>query len=238
MKDALIVKVGSTLPHIARERGDYDAWFLAGMGWPASQARVVDVRRDEALLPAPDAPQAVVVTGSSSMVTDREPWSERTGRWLLEVLRADTPLLAVCYGHQLLVDALGGRVGDNPKGREIGTSDVRLLDAADNDPLFQGFESPLHVPTTHRQSILELPQGLTLLASNPHDAYQAYRAGARAWGIQFHPEFSADIIREYLHARRERLLAEGLDADRLAAQARQTDHGTRLLRRFAALARG
>ena len=60
------------------------------------------------------------------MVSEREPWSERAAEWLREVAQRGIPLLGICYGHQLLAHALGGRVGANPQGREIGTVEVGL----------------------------------------------------------------------------------------------------------------
>ena len=74
------------------------------------------------------------------------------------------------------------------------------------------------------------------LAASIGDPHQAFSAGPRAWGVQFHPEFDADVIRGYLEARREVLRAEGRDPEALLAGVRESDHGPRLLRRFAALA--
>ena len=61
--------------------------------------------------------------------------------------------------------------------------------------------------------------------------------GEHAWGVQFHPEFDADVMRGYLEGRRERILAEGLDADALRAAVADAPAGPRILRRFAARVR-
>jgi GMP synthase (glutamine-hydrolysing) len=186
-------------------------------------------------LPDPTSVAGIVVTGSSAMVTDREPWSERTAEWLATAVRLEAPVLGICYGHQLLAHALGGTVEDNPRGRQIGTIDVTLVPEAGEDPLFSGFESVLHVPVSHRQVVTRLPAGARRLASTPHDPNHAFSFGPRAWGVQFHPEFDAEIVRGYIDARREALRAEKLDADALLAAATDSDHGTLLLRRFASL---
>ena len=78
--------------------------------------------------------------------------------------------------------------------------------------------------------------GARLLAGNAADPHHAFAWGEQAWGVQFHPEFDADVIRAYLTARRELLLEEGMDAERLEGEVTETPDGTRLLRRFAALA--
>ena len=125
MRPLLIVKSGRTLPELARRRGDYEDWISAGMGLDPARIRIAHVYQN-APLPAPDAVAGVVVTGSSAMVSHREPWSERTAAWLAGAVLAGTPVLGICYGHQLLAHGLGGRVGRNPRGREIGTIEVTL----------------------------------------------------------------------------------------------------------------
>jgi GMP synthase (glutamine-hydrolysing) len=192
------------------------------------------VYRGEAL-PDAAAPAGVVVTGSSALVTDREDWSERTGAWLADVLEAGTPLLGICYGHQLLAHALGGRVDHNPLGREIGTIRLELAPAAAADPLLGVLGDAESVHATHVQSVTELPPGARRLASSRGDPNQAFALGERAWGVQFHPEFDADVIAAYLAARREIIRSEGLDPEALEAGVRESPEGPRLLGRFAAL---
>jgi GMP synthase (glutamine-hydrolysing) len=232
-----IIKTGTTLPEVARGRGDFEDWFAGGLGLPSHEIWVADVHRGTPL-PDPRSAPAVVVTGSAAMVSAREPWSERTAQWLAEAVSADRPILAVCYGHQLLAHGLGGTVGANPRGREMGTVAVTQGTRAKDDPLFDGLPPVLQVQATHKESVLRLPEGAVALAGNPHDPYQAFRVGRRAWGVQFHPEFDADIIRGYIQGRGDALRAEGLDPEVLDAGARDSDDGARLLRRFAHIAWG
>lgn len=231
----LILKTGATFPEVVAARGDYEDWFLAGLGIPAAAARVVDLRAGERP-PAPEDVGGAIITGSSAMVTDREPWSEALVPWLREALARELPLLAVCYGHQLLADALGGEVGYNPRGRQIGTIEVRRTEAAADDPLLGALPDPLVVQATHRQSVARLPPGIESLATSPRDPHHAFRAGPRAWAVQFHPEIDHDAIREYITRRVDAIRDEGDDPDALLANLRASDHGTRLLRRFADLA--
>jgi GMP synthase (glutamine-hydrolysing) len=140
-------------------------------------------------------------------------------------------VLGICYGHQLLAHGLGGEVGRNPRGREIGTVAVEVADPRDR--LLAGLPTRLTVQVTHRESVLRLPDGAARLAGNPADPHQAFRFGERAWGVQFHPEFDADVMRGYLRARREELIGEGLDPDALLAACVEAPDGERLLARFA-----
>jgi GMP synthase (glutamine-hydrolysing) len=234
MRRVLIVKTGGTLPELRAQRGDYEEWIAAGMGLAREDVDVVVVAEGEPL-PAPETPAGVVVTGSSAFVSEREPWSERTGEWLVRALEHGTPVLGICYGHQLLAHALGGVVGRNPRGREIGTVEVRRLAPAQRDPLLDswGTAEPAHV--THVESVLALPEGAVRLAESDLDPVQAFRVGERAWGVQFHPEFDADTVRAYLAARTEKVRAEGLDPEALDAAIRETPVAARILRRFAEL---
>src|SRR5690606_8748056 len=212
----------------------YEDWLAEGLGVSAD---VRDLPEGDAL-PAPDAPGAVVITGSSAMVTDRLEWSERAAAWLPEVLRHGTPVLGICYGHQLLAHALGGKVGANPRGREIGTVEVELTDEGRRDALLGGPRTTLVVSASHRQSVLRLPDGARHLAANALDPNQAFAIGERAWGVQFHPEWDHDVMRAYLEDRADVLRAEGLDPDALLARVRPSGDGPAILRRFAEIALG
>jgi GMP synthase (glutamine-hydrolysing) len=236
MRPLLIVKSGRTLPELARRRGDYEDWITAGMGLDPARVEVVHVYQD-ARLPDPDGYAGVIATGSSAMVSHGEPWSERAAVWLADVAKAGTPLLGICFGHQLLAHGLGGRVDRNPRGREIGTIEVSLNGAARGDPLFGELPQRFQMQSTHVESVLELPAGARRLASSHRDPNQAFAVGERAWGVQFHPEFDADVVRSYLLARRQLLAGEGFDPEALHSAASDSPHGVALLRRFAALLR-
>lgn len=235
MSEFVILKTGTTLPELLARRGDYEDWFLAGLGIARERTQVVAVHAGETP-PPPDRPIGVVVTGSSAMVSARAPWSEAAAGWLRAAVEAGTPVLGVCYGHQLLAHALGGVVAPNPKGREMGTVRLRLLPGAQGDPLFAGFDAPLCVQATHVESVLELPPGARRLAESDLDANHAFAVGECAWGVQFHPEFDAEVMRAYLVARRDILRAEGMDPSGLENGVEESPQGPELLRRFAQLA--
>lgn len=234
----LILETGRPVASMRRHRG-FAHWIRVAAGLAADAAVVVDVERG-APLPSPrDAAgfAGAIVTGSAAMVTDRHPWSERSAQWLREAAQAGLPLLGICYGHQLLAHALGGQVGDNPAGREMGTVELELHPHAGDDALFAGLPARFPAQATHLQSVLRAPDGARVLARSALDACHAFRWGASAWGVQFHPEFGTTHMRGYLHARREALAREGRDPARLQRAVRATPHARRVLRRFVRHAR-
>lgn len=230
VRPLVILKTGSTLPNL-RSRGDYEDWIARGLDVP--NIEVCRLKEGEAL-PDPSEIRGVVITGSAAMVTERLEWSERAAAWLPDVVRRGVPVLGICYGHQLLAHAFGGEVGFNPRGREVGTIDVELKEAAATDPLFRDLGPRLVVSASHQQSVLRLPEGARLLASNEHDPHQAMAIGPSAWGLQFHPEWDHAIARAYVEHQRDALRDEGQDPDLLAKSRPSTD-GAAILRRFASL---
>jgi GMP synthase (glutamine-hydrolysing) len=228
----VIVKLGDTHEALRERRGDFENWIAAGLDTQTLPILVVDPRRGDAL-PAPDTLSGVVLTGSHAMVSHREPWSERTGAWLARLVAQDTPVLGICYGHQLLAHALGGEAGDHPQGMEIGTVTVTLDEAAATDPLLRGLPAEFQAHVVHRQSALRLPEGAVRLAGNAHEPVQAFRIGGNAWGVQFHPEFDAEAMRGYIDLLADDLKSGGADPDALRDGVSRTDAAAGLLGRFA-----
>jgi GMP synthase (glutamine-hydrolysing) len=128
----------------------------------------------------------VVVTGSSSSVYWDEPWIDALVEWVGEAADRGLPILGVCYGHQVLAAALGGRVAAMDDV-ELG---YRAVDLVRADPLFEGIDDPFVAFETHSDSVVDLPPGATLLAENDRGV-QAFRHGD-SWGVQFHPEYDTD----------------------------------------------
>lgn len=230
-----IIKVGETFDALREERGDFEHWIATGLGDTRLPVVVLDPRHGDHL-PAPDQISGAIVTGSHAMVSDRAPWSEATGRWLAQLVAHGTPVLGVCFGHQLLADALGGEAGDHPGGMEVGTVQVELRPEAAADPLMHDLPARFEAHVVHRQSALRLPEGAVRLAGNAFEPTQAFRIGNNAWGLQFHPEFDADVMRRYVDHLGDDLRSQGLEPDAVRDQVAATATAAQLLGRFAHIA--
>lgn len=232
----LILETGQPVASMRRHRG-FPHWVRVAAGMHPDDAIVINVEAGEAL-PSREGFAGAIVTGSGAMVTDRAAWSERSAQWLHDAAHAGMPLFGICFGHQLLAHALGGEIGDHPQGREMGTIDIDLHPAAADDALFGPMPERFQVQATHLQTVLRLPEGASVLARSEHDACHAFRWGERAWGVQFHPEFSATHMRGYVRSRYAALQREGRSPKEVMRAVSATPEGRRVLRRFVHHARG
>lgn len=229
LKPIALIKTGSTIPQIKPEYGDFEDWFIEGLG--ITTVSQVDVYTGQPLPPVTDLAGAVI-TGSASMVSHREDWSERTAAWLKQAVASGIPLLGVCYGHQLLAHALGGVAGPNPNGRQIGTVTTRLLETCADDPLLGYLPREYMVQTSHSEAVLELPAGAQRLAVSPLDQNFVIRFADNVWGLQFHPEFSAPVMEQYIIQRSKALCEEGLNPDALRSRVQKTGVAHSVLKKF------
>lgn len=233
----LIVRTGSTHDHIRERLGDFDDWIAQGLRAGGAKVETFDAL-GTLPPPAPDSLAGIVITGSHAMVSEKAGWSEALVPWLQRAVRSETPTLGICYGHQLLAHALGGEVDHHPQGVEIGTVTVRRSAAAVTDPLMNGLPDAFDAIVVHWQSVRRLPPGAVLLAGNDHEPHHAFRIGPSAWGVQFHPEFSADALRSYLDGLGPTLAKEGHDAAQIEARLKDTPEAASVLPKFAQLALG
>ncbi len=142
---------------------------------------------------------AVIVMGGPMSANDDLPGLHNGLRDELRLIeraiKEDTPLLGVCLGSQLIARALGARVYRNAE-LEIGWEPVWLTDAGKDDAIFKEIESPETFFHWHGETF-DLPAGAEWLAYSEKCRHQAYRYGRRVYGIQFHPEITAEMIADW-----------------------------------------
>lgn len=237
----LILVAGDPVPAVRATRGGFPELIRhTAQGAWKGEWTTLDLRSDAAL---PDGRNyaGVVVTGSADSLTERVAWMDRGLAYVRDLVRDEVPTLGICFGHQMLGEALGGRVAANPRGREIGT--VRML-ISDRHPLLAGHQSSCAdvydqglvpetaVNMTHLDSVVDLPAGAKVFAQTPQEPHAFVQFAARAWGVQFHPEMDGEVIRAYIEHRREAIASEGLDVEQLLDTAMDTPSGNSILSRF------
>ncbi|PLX72526.1 MAG: GMP synthase [Desulfuromonas sp.] len=231
MKPVLIIKAGDTFPALSTQMGGFVDWTRKGLQLAHQQVRIVDVCAGHQL-PAPATLSGAVITGSHDMVTEHRPWMMQTADWLLDAVQYRLPVLGICFGHQLLAEALGGKAGWNPRGREIGCALVTQTEQGRQDPLLGLLPASFMAQLTHSQTVLQLPPRAQLLATSDQDPHQAFRYGS-ALGIQFHPEFPIAATTWYIDTLANELREEGLDVDDLREKLQSTPEAASLLAHFA-----
>jgi GMP synthase (glutamine-hydrolysing) len=148
------------------------------------------------------------------------------------IAAAEVPFFGICFGHQLVAQALGGEVKLNSRGREIGT--VRVTRLAE-DFLFDGgggVGSELFANATHKDTVARLPDGARVLASSALEPTQAFAVGRAIRCVQFHPEIDGDAMRGYVDARAHLIAEEGSDPEVIRARSVDAPEAEETLRNF------
>ncbi len=181
--------------HIAIEHPGIFRSFMAadGITWDA-------VELDEGeRIPALDPYDTLIVMGGPMDVFDEEqyPWLVEEKRAIREwVALRRRPYLGLCLGHQLLADALGGKV-ERMTTPEVGMLRVETTEAARTDALFKGLGPMLDCLQWHGCEVTGLPKDATVLARSPACAVQAFRVGANAYGLQYHVELTSSTVADW-----------------------------------------
>ena len=173
------------------------AFGLRPEEWESVDAAFEPLPKDIAEYPA------IVIGGSyEDPVMGREkPWMRRTYPLIKKIIKKQIPLLGICGGLQFTVRTFGGKIIDNPKGREFGTIKVRLTQAGQNDTLFHGIPKNFFAQSSHRCVAKNLKPSWELLGSSELCRFQAIAIGSHIRLLQFHPEMALSELKATARAK-------------------------------------
>jgi GMP synthase (glutamine-hydrolysing) len=210
-----ILKSGTASRATQKRLGDYDRQFVALLAQPDHQWDVHDVEHGD--FPGDLSPyDGFVITGSPASAYDPLPWVQDLLKLVREIHAGEIALLGVCFGAQVVAQALGGEVRPNPLGWEVGLVPLALTEAGRADSALARGPQPLHILQTHQDVVTRLPAGATGLAASRCTPHEIFALGETVLCLQGHPEMDNEVVRELIDKRSRRGLlppdraAEGL----------------------------
>lgn len=196
-----LLRTGTPPPDLEPRFGSYDGMFERLLG-PGFRVRAYDVQGGETP-PSPGAHPAFLVTGSAAGVYEPLPWIAPLLAFLREA-KGRTKLVGICFGHQAMAEALGGRVEKSGLGWGIGLQDYELRGRAP----WMGEAPPaaIAVPVSHQDQIVVPPPNVRVLAGNAFTPFGMLEwEDGSALSMQFHPEFEPDYAQALIEHRRARV---------------------------------
>jgi GMP synthase-like glutamine amidotransferase len=200
------VKIGILKTDAVREEwvadyGEYPDMFveLLGSRDPSLEFTTYDVRHGE--YPADiDDEDAYLITGSRHSVYDELPWIPPLLDFVRELDRRQKKLVGICFGHQLVAEALGGRVRKAQQGWGVGLHRHRF---SERPAWFDEGELEVPILVTHQDQVIDVPAQAAVLASSDFCPNAALQIGDHILTLQGHPEFVSGYSRAIIEFRRE-----------------------------------
>ncbi|MCF6322732.1 MAG: GMP synthase [Gammaproteobacteria bacterium] len=151
-----------------------------------------------------DACDAYITTGSKASVYDDNAWIRVLQAFIIRLRKVKIKLIAICFGHQLVAQAFGGKISQSDKGWGVGVHAMRVATAV---PWMEAtpMDGVCHVLVSHQDQVDELPPGAKLIAGSDFCPYAMFQLDESILTIQGHPEFSKPYAEALMGFRRKRL---------------------------------
>lgn len=196
MRVGLLV-CGHLPPEYTEIAGDLDDMFESLLGDRLELRRYSLV--DGVFPDEPDENDGWITTGSRFSVFDDLPWIKQFADLTRRIVDAHTPLVGICFGHQMIAHALGGRVERSERGWGVG---VKTVEVTDKLPWMEPPAARYSVLNSHQDQVTVLPPGARIIGTNDHCKVSALAFGDRVVGFQGHPEFVPEFVQRLMQDRR------------------------------------
>lgn len=193
-----ILKTGAPPPALAEAHGDYPAMFGTLLG-DAFQTTVFDVQQGE--WPDPVAFDGAVITGSAAGVYEDDIWIGALLDWI-RLAKGELKLVGVCFGHQAMAQALGGRVEKSDRGWGVGLHRYQVV--ADT-PWMDPDAATVAIPVSHQDQVVAVPADARVTLRSDFTPYAGLAWGQDAISFQGHPEFTPAYAADLTAGRRGRI---------------------------------
>lgn len=196
-----LVKCGGVRPDLVADHGDYPELFARLFA--SEPLDLVTYHADHGEVPTSPADcDAWLISGSTASVYEPLDWIDRTRTFVATVVEAGTPLVGICFGHQLLAEALGGEVARSARGWGVGVHTYDVVAPLPRWPADVPPPARLSLLASHQDQVIQLPPGTTLLATSDHCPVAAFSANDRTVAVQAHPEFTPRLTAALVEGRR------------------------------------
>eukprot|EP00249_Psilotum_nudum_P028895 c38887_g1_i1 orf=343-1125(-) len=194
-----VLLAGQTLEYVQKKYGGLGCLFVKFLSDPGETWDIFPVIKGH--FPTDEELQkydGFVVTGSRHDAHGGEDWIQKLCQLIQKVHQKRKKLLGICFGHQVLSLALGGKTGRAPVGWEVGLKNVIISDALLSKPYGHKLPPSIRVIEVHQDQVSEIPPGGELLASSEKTGIEIFAVGEHVLGIQGHPEFTEDVLHNFL----------------------------------------
>jgi GMP synthase-like glutamine amidotransferase len=217
-----IIETGRAPGRLSEDFPRYPGMFMSLLGAADADLTFSTVAvLDGQGLPDPTACEAVLITGSPFGVYDSTPWMDPLRGFIRGVFAAKRPMVGVCFGHQVIADAMGGDVRKSEKGWGVGR---HVYDVTAPQDWMTGAGAQVALAVSHQDQVITPPRGAVTLARSAHTdhAMLAYRQ-APVMSLQGHPEFSDDFVAALYSARRGKTLSDAQADGAIASLSQPAD---------------
>ena len=219
-----LLQCDSVLDSLQEKHGNYPAMFrdlFKGLD-SRIEFSVFDVREGE----YPEdihAFDGFITTGSRHGAEDDLPWIKELISFVQTLYQAQIKLVGICFGHQIIAKALGGKVMKSDKGWGVGMSVNEVVDDPSQHAWMQPAKAELKLIVSHQDQVVQLPKGSQVLAASEFCPAYMYRVGECFLSVQGHPEFSKAYSHDLMESRRDRIPHDVIEAGQASLKQDEDD---------------